>query len=106
MENMNFVSLLLATATVSMAADVGVVEEIVAKVNGDIITRGDLVHDRKQAIADLQQNGTTGLRLQQALAEHDTDILRVLIDKLLLQQKGKDFDFMVYTDVTMSIQHM
>ncbi len=100
MKNMKFVSLFLATVTVSMAADVGVVEEIVAKVNGDIITRGDLDHDRKQAIAELQQNGTTGLRLQQAATEHEKDILRDRIDKLLLQQKGKDLDIKVDADVT------
>jgi peptidyl-prolyl cis-trans isomerase SurA len=100
MKNMKFVTLLLATATVSMAADVGVVEEIVAKVNSDIITRGDLDHDRKQLVAELQQSGTTGLRLQQAVAEHDKDVLRDRIDKLLLQQKGKDLDIKVDADVT------
>jgi peptidyl-prolyl cis-trans isomerase SurA len=106
MKNMKFASLFLATLTASMAADVGLVEEIVAKVNGDIVTRGDLDHDRKQLIAELQQSGTTGLRLQQALAEHDKDVLRDRIDKLLLQQKGKDLDIKVDADVTKYILGM
>ena len=100
MKNMKFASLFLATLTVSMAADVGVVEEIVAKVNSDIITRGDLDRARKTMVAELQQQGYTSLRLQQALADHDKDVLRDRIDQLLLQHKGKDLDIKVDADVT------
>ncbi len=100
MKNMKFASLFLATVTVSMAADVGVVEEIVAKVNSDIITRGDLDRARKTMVAELQQQGYTSLRLQQALADHDKDVLRDRIDQLLLQHKGKDLDIKVDADVT------
>ncbi len=37
-----FVVLMAAGASLAVAADVRVVEEIAAKVNGDIITRGEL----------------------------------------------------------------
>jgi len=99
MKNMKFVTLVLAASSVSMAADIGVVEEIVAKVNGDIVTRGDLDRAHKQTIADLQQQGYTALRLQQAVAEHDKDLLRDRIDQLLLQQKGKDLDIKIDDEV-------
>ena len=99
MKNMKFVTLVLAVSSVSMAADIGVVEEIVAKVNGDIVTRGDLDRAHKQTIADLQQQGYTALRLQQAVAEHDKDLLRDRIDQLLLQQKGKDLDIKIDDEV-------
>jgi len=96
---MKFFSVLLVTIGVSMAADIGVVEEIVAKVNGDIITRGDLDRARKSIAGELQQQNYTGLRLQQALADHEKDILRDRIDQLLLQQKGKDLNIKVDTEV-------
>jgi peptidyl-prolyl cis-trans isomerase SurA len=100
MKNMKFVTLFLATLSVSVAADVGVIEEIIAKVNGDIVTRGDLDRARKGVAAELQQQGFTSLRLQQALAEHDKDVLRDRIDQLLLQHKGKELDIKIDTDVT------
>ena len=44
-----FVVLIAASAARSpVAADIRVVEEIVAKVNGDIITRGELEQQRKE----------------------------------------------------------
>lgn len=100
MKDMKFLSILLLTLSVASAADIGVVEEIVAKVNGDIITRGDLDHARKSIAAELEQQKYTGLRLQQALAEHEKDILRDRIDQLLLQQKGKDLNIKVDTEVS------
>ena len=97
--NMKFCGILLIACGVSMAADISVVEEIVAKVNGDIITRGDIDHARKSMALELQQQNYTGLRLQEALREHEKDILRDRIDQLLLQQKGKDLNIKVDTDV-------
>jgi parvulin-like peptidyl-prolyl isomerase len=100
MKDMKFLSILLVTASVSMAADIGLVEEIVAKVNGDIITRGDLDRARKAIAGELQQQNYNGLRLQQALADHEKDILRDRIDQLLLQQKAKDLNIKVDSEVT------
>ena len=42
-----FVVLIAATLPLAVAADVKVVEEIAAKVNGDIITRGELDQSRR-----------------------------------------------------------
>ena len=42
------IALSLACVQALFAADVNVIEEIVAKVNGDIITRGELEKTRKQ----------------------------------------------------------
>jgi peptidyl-prolyl cis-trans isomerase SurA len=106
MKNMKFVTIFLVTVSVAMAADIGVVEEIVAKVNGDIVTRGDLDRARKAMAAELQQQGYTALRLQQALADHEKDILRDRIDQLLLQQKGKDLDIKIDAEVTKYIAQL
>ena len=82
------------------AADVALVEEIVAKVNSDIITRGEVDHGRKQVDADLRQQGLKGGQLQQALDEAAKNVLRDRIDNLLLAQKGKELNVNVDTEVT------
>ncbi|HYL34680.1 MAG TPA: peptidylprolyl isomerase [Bryobacteraceae bacterium] len=82
------------------AADLGTVEEIVAKCNGDIVTRGDLQRSRQQLISDLRENGMTGPVLERALDERGKNILRDRIDQLLLTQKAKDLDISVDSDVT------
>ena len=91
---------LVAFGLVCSAADIGVIEEIIAKVNGDIITRGDIDHGRKTLEADLRQKGATGITLQQALALQEKDVLRDRIDQLLLVQKAKDLDIKVDSEMT------
>jgi peptidyl-prolyl cis-trans isomerase SurA len=74
------------------AADVVVMEEIVCKVNGDIITRTELERDRKDAEAQLRQEGLAGRALQEAVNNASRDMLSRRIDELLLVQKGKELD--------------
>ncbi|HLI86096.1 MAG TPA: peptidyl-prolyl cis-trans isomerase [Bryobacteraceae bacterium] len=92
----------LATAAVSVAgaADVRIVEEIIAKVNGDIITRGDLQHSREALEQDLRQHGETGARLEEDVQQQSKDMLRNQIDQLLLVQRAKDLNLKVDADVT------
>jgi len=81
------------------AADLPIVEEIVAKCNGDIVTRGDLDHSRKQLIEALRHEGLTGPALEQALQDQEKNLLRDRIDQLLLVQKGKDLNISVDSEV-------
>lgn len=90
--------LVLASGSV-FAADLMTVEEIVAKCNGDIITRGDIDRARKELIQGLQQNGLAGVALQQAVQEQEKDLLRDRIDSLLLVQKGKDLNINVDPEI-------
>ncbi len=83
-----------------MFASVDVVEEIVAKVNGDIITRGDLADARREAQETLAHQGMKGVELQQAMTEVEKNTLRNKIDQLLLVQKGKELDLKVDSDVS------
>jgi peptidyl-prolyl cis-trans isomerase SurA len=97
-----------AAATVAMAADrvdpqVRVVEEIVAKVNSDIITRGELTKQRAEIQAELQQQGLGGPALQDAASKRAADSLRDQIDQLLLVQKGKELNINVDTEVNRKI---
>jgi len=82
------------------AADLATVEEIVAKCNGDIITRTDLSRTRQQLIAELREAGLGGTALEQALADREKNLLRDKIDQLLLVQKAKDLNINVDGEVT------
>jgi len=88
------------------AADVHIVEEIVAKVNSDIITRGDLERKRQEIETELKQQGVTGAKLQQSVHQQASDALRDQIDQLLLVQKAKDLNISVDSDVTKRIAEM
>jgi peptidyl-prolyl cis-trans isomerase SurA len=89
----------IAAAGLASAAEITVIEEIVAKVNGEIITRGDIERTRKQMEAAMREQGATGQRLTDALAEADKNILRERIDQLLLQSKGKELNLNVDSEV-------
>ena len=105
MTNMKYLSLLLCLGT-AFAADVTVIEQIVAKVNGDIVTRGELERSRRQMEADMKQRGMTAAQIQEALREREKNFLRERIDQLLLVQKGKELDLKVDPDVTKYIAEL
>jgi parvulin-like peptidyl-prolyl isomerase len=91
-----------------MAADrpeppVQVVEEIVAKVNSEIITRGELTKQRESITAELQQQGLIGPALEAQVSQRAADSLRDQIDQLLLVQKGKELNINVDADVNRRI---
>jgi peptidyl-prolyl cis-trans isomerase SurA len=103
MGGMKFVRVLcLGVFGVSLlpGADPTLVEEIIAKVNGDIITRGDLERARRDLAARLQQQGVTGARLQEQLQSGSANILRDKIDQLLLVQKAKEMNLNVDGEVS------
>lgn len=95
------VMVLLSVAAAS--AEVKVVEEIVAKVNGDIITRSELERARGYVELELQQQGVKGPDFQRLVKQRSGDILRDEIDRLLLVQRGKDLNINVDPDVTRRI---
>src|ERR1017187_777901 len=95
-----FVVLIAAALPMAVAADVKVVEEIAAKVNNDIITRGELEHRRVEIEQELRRQGLTGAKLADAVKQAERDALREQIDQLLLVQRGKDLDIKIDADVT------
>ncbi len=94
------VLLAIACGGAAFAADVSVVEEIICKVNSDIVTRNELERSRKQLEADLRQQGLNGVRLQEAVKEASKNILRERIDQLLLVQRAKELNIKVDAEVT------
>jgi peptidyl-prolyl cis-trans isomerase SurA len=98
-----FVVLIATTLSAVAAADnvnVKVVEEIAAKVNGAIITRGDLERKRAEVEAEAKRQGITGARLAEVVKEEAANTLREKIDTLLLVQKGTDLNINVDPEVT------
>ena len=93
-------SVVLLISFAAFAADVRVVEEIAVKINGDIITRGDLADKQRLLAQSLQQQEhLSGAALQQAVNERSKDMLEHMIDERLLVQKAKELDLKVDADV-------
>ena len=90
----------LSLSAADTATNTNVVEEIVAKCNGDIVTRGDLDRSRRELIETLRANGIIGDELEKQLVEREKNLLRDRIDQLILAQKAKDLNINVDTDVT------
>jgi len=89
----------LAAFALASLADVTTVEEIVCKVNGEIVTNLDLAHDRANLEKQLRASGLTGQRLEDGLKAETPNLLRDKIDTLLLVQKGKELELKVDPDV-------
>jgi peptidyl-prolyl cis-trans isomerase SurA len=69
-----------------------VIEEIVARVNNEIITREDLDNARKSLVREAQDAcaNCTPQQIQDQVDAKDKDLLRDLIDQSLLVQRAKD----------------
>jgi parvulin-like peptidyl-prolyl isomerase len=94
---------LIVGSGIALAADIVVIEEIVAKVNGDVITRTELERSRRQMEAEMKQQGLTGPKLVSAIQEREGSILRDRIDQLLLVQKAKDLNINVEGELSKQI---
>ncbi len=87
-------------AASSQAADPVVVDQIIAKVNGDIITRSDLDREVKNLEAGMRARSMTPQQIQKELEQRRPTVLRDKIDSLLLVQRGKDLNINVDAEVT------
>lgn len=88
------------SAALAPAADPALIEQIVAKVNGDIITRIELERELKQMEAGLKARGATPEQIQKEIEARQPDALRDKIDSLLLVQRGKDLNINVDQEVS------
>jgi parvulin-like peptidyl-prolyl isomerase len=82
------------------AADVTVVDQIVARVNGDIVSQDELQRLAKELADELRAQGATPAQLQQEFEKQQKEILAHRIDELLLVQKGKELNINVDSEVT------
>ena len=95
-----FVVVVCLAAGIGQAADVRVIEQIVAKVNGEIITESELERTRTLVEAELRQRGLAGQQLEDELKAREKNLLRDRIDELLIVQRAQELDINVDGDVT------
>jgi parvulin-like peptidyl-prolyl isomerase len=88
------------------AADSVLVEEIIAKVNGDIITRSEIERDRTRAAAELKARGMAPAEITRTVQEQGKDLLRNRIDSLLLVQKAKELNISVEGELSKMIAEL
>lgn len=88
---------ILGLALSAWAQQQSVIETIVARVNNDIVTLSELNRNRTQLRNELGQR-LRGIDLQTQLTEKEKDLLRDLVDNLLLVQKGKEIGINVDTE--------
>jgi peptidyl-prolyl cis-trans isomerase SurA len=81
-----------------------VVEEIIARVNNDIVTRTEYVRSRDQLKQEVQQQDAANA--DRVFAEKQRDVLRDLIDQQLLLQKGKDMGITGDTELIKRLDEM
>src|SRR5215469_5484518 len=74
-----------------------VVEEIVARVNNQIITRTQYQHEQQQIKDECQRQDPP--RSEQECAQAQQDVLKGLIDRQLLLEKGKELDITADTEL-------
>jgi peptidyl-prolyl cis-trans isomerase SurA len=89
------------TLSATLAADT-VVEEIIARINGAVITRSELQHSRDQARQEAKQQNISDTDI----AKKDKDTLRDLIDQQLLIQKANDLGISADAEVVKRLDEM
>src|SRR6202167_5116425 len=112
MKNRNFVSILilggawvvsaaLVPAGVRAQAKALVVEEIIARVNNDVITMSDYQKADEQLREEVAHDcqGCPQDKLMAEFKEQQKDLLRGLIDQSLMVQRAKDMGISVESDV-------
>jgi peptidyl-prolyl cis-trans isomerase SurA len=89
------------TLVTGLSAD-SVVEEIVARVNDQIITRSELQHGIEEARKELSQQNAP----QAAITQKEKDALRDLIDQQLMIQKANDLGISADAEVIKRLDQM
>ncbi len=81
-----------------------VVEEIVARVNNQIITRTEYDRSKEQLKQEVQQQDPANA--DKVYAEREKDVLRDMIDQQLLLEKGKDLGITADTELIKKLDDM
>lgn len=77
-----------------------VVDQIVAKVNGDIVSQDELQRFGREITREMREKGAPDSRIAEAIASRQKDVLRDRIDELLLTQRGKELNINVDSELS------
>lgn len=95
--------LVLLVGSTAFSADT-VVEEIIARVNNQIVTRSEYLRSKDQLKQEAEQQDPT--HAAKVIAEREKDVLRDLIDQQLLIEKGKDLGITADTELIKKLDEM
>jgi peptidyl-prolyl cis-trans isomerase SurA len=96
--------ILIFAACLPALAAAQVVEEIVTRVNSQIITRSEFQRSKDQLRDDVKQQDAANA--DKLYAEREKDVLRDLVDQQLLLEKGKDLGITGDTDLIKRLDQM
>src|SRR5215472_8308736 len=96
--------LFIAFSCVAPLAQGQVVEEIIARVNNQIVTRTEFARSKDQLKEEVKQQDPNNA--DKLYADREKDILRDLIDQQLLLDKGKDLSITGDTDLVKRLDQM
>ena len=99
-----FCFILLALACLPLFAADQVVEEIIARVNNQIITRSEFVRSKDQLRDEAKQQDAANA--DKVFADKEKDVLRDMIDQQLLLEKAKDLGLTADTDLIKQLDQM
>ena len=99
-----FLLVSVSALSVLLRADDTVIEQIVARVNNQIITQTEYQHGKEELKKEAQQQDP--VNADKLVAERDKDVLRDLIDQQLLLEKGKDLGITADTEVIKKLDEM
>jgi peptidyl-prolyl cis-trans isomerase SurA len=102
MKKLSFVIIALTCLPVVSSAQV--VEEIIARVNNQIITKSEFARSKDQLRDEVKQQDPNNA--DKSYAEREKDVLRDLIDQQLLLEKGKDLGISADTDLIKQLDQM
>src|SRR5215467_14831041 len=95
---------LVALACVPAFAAGQVVEEIIARVNNQIITHSEFERSKNQLADEVKQQDPNNA--DKVYADKEKDVLRDLIDQQLLLDKGKDLSITGDTELIKQLDQM
>src|SRR3982074_2620853 len=95
---------LIGVTILSTLAATQVVEEIITRVNNQIITRSEFLRSKDQLKEEVKQQDAANA--DKVYGQRERDILRDLIDQQLLLEKGKDLGITGITDLIKLMDQM
>jgi len=95
---------LTALTFVPALASAQVVEEIIARVNDQIVTKSELARSKDQLRDEAKQQDANNA--DKLYGDNEKDVLRDLIDQQLLLEKGKDLGISGDTDLIKQLDQM
>ena len=96
--------ILIALACLSAVSSAQTVEEIICRVNNQIITRSEFARSKDQLRDEVKQQDPNNP--DKAYADREKDVLRDLIDQQLLLDKAKDLGISGDTDLIKQLDQM